>query len=397
MNSIPKRLLISSSAVLVLLLGLNLWLWPNQGLQRSATSLGIMRDGYKAAFDLLSELHFPVTRSYRRPTQAPTNETIWLIAPSFLEVDKPSAHEQAHEVVEWASRGGTAVIFGDAASDWEILGLTREAEENKSDENKSNGDDEVRFFITGDPLPRPRWLETPNLIHFTDRADKKANPHSNERVLMAANGKPFALQMTVGKHGGRIIAIADDSFLRNEHLADADASVLVVDLARGFGAPVFDEYSHGLAPPSSLTFAILDSRAILPLILGLLVAMLWVYSQRIWPRRSIEDDSAMPAPSIASFVESLSILYSRAGDPGAVFRAYRAGFLRRLRRQIGVRADYPEDLLKERIARDRSLPEETRNWLLASYAPGDQHHLVNAVRAIESYPKMGTGRHENRA
>ncbi len=393
MNSIPKRLLISSSAVLVLLLGLNLWLWPNQGLQRSATSFGIMRDGYKASFDLLSELHFPVTRSYRRPTLAPTNEAIWLIAPSFLEVDKPTAHDQAHEVVEWASRGGTAIIFGDAASDWDVIGLTREVEENKPKDDN----DEDRFLIKGDVLPQPRWLETPDLVHFTDPKEKKVDPHSNERVLMTASGKPFALQMMVGRRGGRIIAIADDSFLRNEHLADADASVLVVDLARVFGAPVFDEYSHGLAPPSSLTFAILDSRAILPLLLGLLVAMLWVYSQRIWPRRSIEDDSAMPAPSIASFVESLSILYSRAGEPGAVFRAYRAGFLRRLRRQIGVRADYPEDLLMERIARDRSLPEETRNWLLASYAPGDQQHLLNAVRAIESYPKMGTGRHENRA
>ncbi len=393
MNSIPKRLLISSSAVLVLLLGLNLWLWPNQGLQRSATSFGIMRDGYKAAFDLLSELHFRVARSYRRPTLAPTNETIWLIAPSFLEVDKPNAHDRAHEVVEWASRGGTAVIFGDAASDWNIIGLTREVEENKTKDDDKSDD---RFLIKGEVLRQPRWLETPNLVHFADAKEKKSDPHSNERVLMTANGKPFALQMTVGKHGGRIIAIADDSFLRNEHLADADASVLVVDLARAFGAPVFDEYSHGLVPPSSLTFAILDSRAILPLLLGLLVAMLWVYSQRIWPRRALEDDSAMPTPSIASFVESLSILYSRAGDPAAVFRAYRAGFLRRLRRQIGVRADYPENLLMERIARNRSLPEETRNWLLASYAP-DQNHLVNAVRAIESYPKMGTGRHENRA
>ena len=54
MNSIPKRILIPSSALIVLLLALNLWLWPNQALQQSPTSFGIMRDGYKAAFDLLS-------------------------------------------------------------------------------------------------------------------------------------------------------------------------------------------------------------------------------------------------------------------------------------------------------------------------------------------------------
>jgi hypothetical protein len=207
---------------------------------------------------------------------------------------------------------------------------------------------------------------------------------------LTADGNPFVLEVAVGKHNGRLIAIADDRFLRNEHLADGDASLVLMDLVRAFGTPVFDEHSHGLAPPSSLTIAILDSRAILPLIIGLLVAMLWTFSQRVWPRRSLEEDSDLPAPSITSFVESLSILYSRAGDPAAVFRAYRAGFLRRLRRQLGVRADYPEDLLLERVARDRSLPDETRHWLLGGDAPADQRHLVIAVRALESYPKVGT-------
>ena len=93
------------------------------------------------------------------------------------------------------------------------------------------------------------------------------------------------------------------------------------------------------------------------------------------------------APSIASFVDSLSILYSRAGDPAAVFRAYRSGFLRRLRRQIGLRADYPEELLLQRIARNRSLSDETRKWLTEAQAPADQSDLVIAVRAIESYPR----------
>jgi hypothetical protein len=382
MNSVPKRILVSSGAVLLLLLGLNLWLWPNQALQQSPTSFGIMRDGYKAAFDLLSEMHFPVTRSFRRPKLMPTNQTVWFVSPSFLETDKPSAHDDAHEVVEWASRGGTAVIFGGAGSDWKALGLTREVEKGQEKEGRS--------LIKGDLGSIPRWLDTPELLHFTALNEKDAGAHVHERVLLTADGKPFALEMPVGQQGGHLIAIADDGFLRNEQLAAADASLLLVDLVRAYGTPVFDEHSHGLAPPASLTLAILDSRAILPLIIGLLVAMLWIFSQRVWPRRSLADDSGLPASSIASFVESLSILYSRAGEPDAAFRAYRAGFLRRLRRQIGVRTDYPENLLLERIARDRSLPEETRHWLLERDAPADQRHLVIAVRAIESYPKLRT-------
>jgi len=390
MNSIPKRILVSSSAVLLLLLALNLWLWPNQALQNSPTSFGIMRDGYKAAFDLLSEMHFPVTRSYRRPNLTPANQTVWFVAPSFLDPEKASAYADADEVVQWATSGGTAVVFGEPTSNWKTLGLKREVE-------KGQEKDEDRTLIKGDLGPQPRWLDTPELDHFAASQDKNADAHSRERVRLTADGKPFALEMGVGKRGGRVIAIADGNFLRNEHLADADASLVVIDLVRAFGTPVFDEHSHGLAPPSSLTLAVLDSRAILPLLVGLLVALLWIFSQRIWPRRSLDEDSGLPAPSIASFVESLSILYSRAGDPVAVFHAYRAGFLRRLRRQVGLRADYPEDRLLERIARDRSLPEETRHWLLDSVAPADQRHLVIAVRALESYPRLGQSGHEDRA
>jgi hypothetical protein len=355
-------------------------LWPNQALQQSSTSFGVMRNGYKAAFDLLSEMHLPVTRSYRRAKLMAANQTVWFVSPSFLIADKPNAHDDAHEVVEWASRGGTAVIFGEDGSNWEVLGLTREVE-------KGEKKDDERSLVQGKLGAPPRWLDVPELLHFTPSNDKGASVAP--RVALTVDGKPFALDLAVGKKGGHIIAIADDTFLRNEHLGDADASLLVVDLARAFGTPVFDEHSHGLAAPSSLTLAVLDSRAILPIGIGLLVAMLWVFSQREWPRRSLDDDSDLPAPSIAGFVDALSILYSRAGDPASVFRAYRTGFLRRLRRQLGLRADYPEDLLLERLARDRSLPEATSHWLLASDTPGDQPHLVIAVRALESYPQAG--------
>jgi hypothetical protein len=387
MNSVPKRILISVGVLVLVLLGVNLYLWPNQALQQSPTSFGVMREGYKAAFDLLSEMHFPVTRSYRRAKLTPTDQVLWFVSPSFLIADKPGASDEAHQVVEWASRGGTAVVFGGPDSTWKVLGLARDTTAGKE-----------RPLIEGDVAHLPRWLDVSELLHFTateaPSQDKQANADGRERVRLTADKEPFALEVPVGTNHGRLIAIADDRFIRNENLANGDASLLLVDLVRAFGIPVFDEHSHGLVPPSSLIYAVLDSRAVVPLSIGLLVAMLWIFSQRVWPPRSVAEDSGLPAPSIASFVESLSILYSRAGDPAAVFRAYRTGFLRRLRRQIGLRADYPEDLLLERIARDRSLPEETRHWLLEREAPSDQRRLVIAVRAIESYSRLSD---ENRA
>jgi hypothetical protein len=388
MNSIPKRILISSGALIALLLALNLWLWPNQELQQSPTSFGIMRDGYQATFDLLTEMNFPVTRSYRRPKLLAASQTVWFVSPSFLVADKPGAHDDAHEVIEWASRGGTAIISGGPGSNWKVLGLMRTTEpgpERTLIEEERTLIEKDRSLVEGEHARIPRWLDVADLLHFS-AAEKGAD--DNWRVRLTASGHPFVLEKDVGSNGGRVIAIADDNFLRNEHLADADASLVVVDLVREFGAPTFDEHSHGLAAPTSLPLAILDSRAMLPIVIGLLAAMLWIFSQRAWPMRTLREGSDMPAPSIASFVESLSILYARAGDPAAVFRAYRIGFLRRLRRQIGLRPDYPEDLLLERIARDRSLSAETRRRLIDREAPSDQRELVIAVRAIESYTRQ---------
>ena len=181
---------------------------------------------------------------------------MWFVAPSFLDADKPSAHDDAHEVVEWASRGGTAVIFGEPGSNWKVLGLMREASRARTMRDGR--------FIKGDLRPR-RDGSMCRTCFTSPHRGKRRGRLIHERVRLTADGKPFALEMVVGKNGGRIIAIADDNFLRNEHLADADASLVVVDLVHEFGAPVFDEHSHGLAPPSSLTFAILDSRAILPI------------------------------------------------------------------------------------------------------------------------------------
>jgi hypothetical protein len=97
--------------------------------------------------------------------------------------------------------------------------------------------------------------------------------------------------------------------------------------------------------------------------------------------------SGGPQPSLVSFVESLGVLYSRASDPQAAFRAYRSGFLRRLRRQMMPLGELDEQILLKRIASDRALSDETRRWLLMDTAPKSDAELVDAVRALESYPE----------
>jgi hypothetical protein len=374
MNSLSRRSLVSLVAAVLLLLGLNLWMAPKVALRESPTSFGVERQGYKAAYNLLLELGVPVRRSYVRPGAVPANGSLWLVSPSFLNGDLRDDDAAGGALLRWVRAGGTAVVFGDPESDWKRLNIKR-----------GLGVGGAANLIKGDFAPRARQLDAIELVHFAAANDHAA--HAKARVRLTCDGAPFALEMPLG--AGRLVAVADGRFMRNANLGSGDASVLLVDLVRALGPPVFDEYFHGMVESGSLVAMLAGSRVILPLVTGLLLALLWVGEQRSWPPRRPAERAEEPAPSIASFLDSLAVLYARARDPGAAFRAYRTGFLHRVRRQLWPQGEFSEQLLLERLERDRSLLPETRHWLIDGAAPASESELVSAVRAIESYPGIG--------
>lgn len=128
MSPLPRRTIVTLAAALILLLlGLNLWIAPRLALKRSATSFGVERHGYKAAYDLLLELGVPVRRSYVRPSAAPTRGSLWFVLPSFLEPGESDtgADAAAGELLRWVRAGGRAVVFGGPDSDWKRLDIAR--------------------------------------------------------------------------------------------------------------------------------------------------------------------------------------------------------------------------------------------------------------------------------
>jgi hypothetical protein len=391
MNSLSRRTIVSLVAGVLLLLGLNLWMAPKVALRASPTSFGVERQGYKAAYDLLLELGVPVSRSYVRPGAIPADRSLWLVSPSFLNGDLRDDDATGGGLLRWVRAGGTAVVFGDPESDWKRLNIERGV-----------GVSDAANLIEGDFAPRARKLDVTELVHFTaahEKTDHKKTAddktvddqaaRGKARVRLTCGGAPFALEIPLG--AGRLVAIADGRFLRNANLGSGDASVLLVDLVRALGPPMFDEYFHGLVESGSLVATLAGSRVILALGAGLLLALLWVGEQRSWPPRRLAERAEEPAPSIASFLDSLGVLYARARDPGAAFRAYRAGFLVRVRRQLWPHGEFSEQFLLERLERDRSLLPETRHWLIDGATPANESELVSAVRAIESYPGIGTG------
>jgi hypothetical protein len=369
MSALPRCTIAALAAAVLLLLGLNLWMAPRLALKSSATSFGVERRGYKAAYDLLLESGVPVRRSYVAPSATPAHGSLWFVAPAFLDSLQRENAAAAGAVLRWIRAGGTAVVFGGPASDWKRLGITRGI-------SVSSGGQQVK----GDFAPLTRRLDVLELMHF-------ASGHDQARVrltCLTCGGAPFALEMPLGV--GRLIAVADGRFLLNANLGSEDTSVLLADFVRALGPPVFDEYFHGLVESDSLVATLAGSRVILPLAAGLLLALLWVGEQRSWPPRRLAGRGEEPAPSIASFLDSLGMLYARARDPAAAFLVYRTGFLRRTRRQLWPHGEFSEQLLLERLAHHRALPAETRRWLIDGAVPATEGELVSAVRAIESCP-----------
>jgi len=367
MLRIPRRILYLMLALMLLLLAINLWIERKTSLDNSETSLGVGVVGYKAAYQLLDELHFSATRSYVRPVHVPHDRALWMIVPDFLDPHAKPTDTDMNDLKEWIKAGGVAVVMGSVASQWERLDIDATAEAGDS-----------TSLIKGDFVRDGLTIPIEGLAHFKS-ADKDA------RIRLTSDGKPFALEKKMG--AGKLIAIADGEFMFNSNLDKADASVLLVDLVRAIGTPDFDEYSHGLVASESAFALFSNPRLLVVLALASITALLWIAQQHSFPARGLRDEQG-PAPSLDSFVESLGVLYSRSNDAHAVFSAYRTCFLRRARRQLSPRFELSEQSAIERLVRDQSISDESREWLQGGKSPTNEAELVQAVRALESCPGL---------
>src|SRR5690242_16007030 len=230
MTGLSRRTIFMIAAAALVLFAMNLWLMPNQTLQTSPTTFGVTEDGYKAAYLLLSEMGLPVSRSYAMPAQVSPHAMMWLVAPMFLNPENTAGEKSAKEVLQWVRAGGTAVVFGAPKSNWKRLGIER----------TTASSDDPATIVSGEWTRLPRSIKVAGLLYFGS-----ANDHA--RVRLRAGKAAFAIEIAAGT--GKIVAVADDRFLRNLNLAESDNSVLLVELAHALGPVVFDERCHGLAEP----------------------------------------------------------------------------------------------------------------------------------------------------
>ena len=303
--------------------------------ETSRTSFGRVPEGFGAVYDWLLALGLPVARSYRAPEDLPEAQTVWWLAP---QSDCDGA-----ALLRWLEGGGTAVLApasGDAESACALPGVAIPARE--TTEPRGDAASEVR--VTGALVSAPRSLGCGPLRAFGDDADW--------RTLARLGDQPFVLERSLGS--GRLILVADGSFLENRCFAEDDSAPLAGDLVRAFGAPWLDERSHGLRGSNSALATLARSWAASFLAGAALVGLLHLWRGALVPPRRLAEP-ALPAPTLDAFVASLASLYAGTGDHARVLERYRELTVSRLRRLFGLPPDTPSAQLLARLARRPAL------------------------------------------
>jgi hypothetical protein len=220
----------------------------------------------------------------------------------------------------------------------------------------------------------PRILPLPPLATFDERGTGMA------RAMI--DGKPFVLQMPVGS--GTLVLVADAAPLRNQWLDKGDAAVFAMDLVRAYGVPRIDERSHGMHRERGAVRYLVRSPAV-PALLGIVaLGVLVVWNGNLWPARHAAA-SAVPAPALDAFVDSLAHLYARTGDVARVAERYRQFTAARLRRHFGLPADTPLPALLDRLrASRRGAPATGLAALAAPPAVHSAGALAAAVRTLDA-------------
>ncbi|MCG8590956.1 MAG: hypothetical protein MJE66_16825 [Proteobacteria bacterium] len=372
-----QRVVVAAVAILVAL-GI---VWPQEDWRETRTSFGTGRDGYAALQALLVRAQAGGERHFEPPARLPPGTTVWWIEPEGVcdgrialsgrgdALDRESLRWAAGD---WIEAGGHALVFLEPAG----------AEAPVCDAVLGFALPERRVaegaFVRGRKLPAPRRLAFDRLRAFSEPGDWE--------VAATWGEEPFALTRPVGE--GRVTVVADAAFLRNQHLGGADAAVLAIDWARGFGPPRLDERSHGLLPETSTFWYLVGSDA-LAACLGLVgLAALFAWRGAAWPPRRFSGETA-EAPTLVTFVESLGALYARSRDYGRVASRYRELALARLRRHWHLPPEVRPEALAERLERAGALDPDRARALVAEVEPDSQAGLRRRLQELDRIVKEG--------
>ena len=252
-------------AATILLLAMLAMIFGNPEQRQPGTSYDASPNGFRAAYLLLDELGYPVTRARRLGGP----EIRWLLFPA------KATPNDAKRLDEWVRAGGV-LLFADYTDEFAgQMGIQLKIETLK------DADDEamVRGLVAkGERLAGGKtWTNWPG---------------QNGNVLARAGGKPL---ITVYRHGqGQIWLVQRPEFVSNELMRKADNGVVLCRLVEAMladkpGQIAFDEYFHGMRDRPSVTALLLQRPASWGTYHGLLLmaVLLWHYVPRFGAVRPV--------------------------------------------------------------------------------------------------------------
>jgi hypothetical protein len=192
--------------------------------------------------------------------------------------------------------------------------------------------------------------------------------------------RPFVIESRLGE--GRIVAVADGTFLRNAWLDGGDAALLAFDVVRTYGTPAIDEHAHRMRLSQSA--AVLLSRlGALPVFLGLLALAGLV----LWRRAAVPAGLPEPPPGVRpaldEFVASLAALYARSRDWPRLADHYRRFAVDRIRAHFGLPPETPLESLAARLREQGRASAEGVALLLPDAPVRGQAEWLARVRALD--------------
>lgn len=307
MQSPGRRWAIPAAAVL-LLMGLALAFGGNQRpTLQQGTSYDASSGGFRAAYLLLQELGYAVTRS-KRPTGQGARFVLL-----------PTSPDKVDQLRSWIDRGGLVVLAVDSPLFAKSLGMSVKLEKlpKESGEQKAAG---------------------AGIDRLAGGAIEISRPDEEGEVWCRAGGRPA---VTIYEQGaGEIWLLNRPEMFTNQNLKKCDNAVLLSRLAsevqrRRSGEIAFDEYYHGLRDRPGFYQLLFQPPAvwISAQALVLLALLLWHYVPRFGTLRI-----TTPARrrSKEEFLDAMAVLLERKGDYQDAYRTTRHAFLRELERELGL-------------------------------------------------------------
>ncbi len=320
----PRRtdeltILVVAFVLMALLTAAAFVLSPTDSSPRTTgSSFSTHPDGAKAAYLVLKQLGHDIDRSYdpvAALARSGEGTTLVLASP----VEEPS-HQDVRALRTFVEEGGVLLAYGDSAASF-IPGA-------RAQKDAPDRDDEVDEFSAS--IPASLTMDAPNV-----RARPVPAPSldSSFVTVFGSSREPAVVTARLGQ--GRIIWCLDDTPVSNEGLPRA-ANVRF--LANAAGTPgarriLWDEHYHGQRRSMWSYFSATPlPRAGAQLLFAALAALAAVGRRRGPVRARLVESRTSPL----EFIDTMAVLYERAGAERAAVEGARAQLRRRLAAASGL-------------------------------------------------------------